>query len=44
VADPAYEEPIGPELRIPTHDRDVRASAAQLLSYLEAENPASGQS
>jgi adenylylsulfate kinase len=36
VADPAYEEPIGPDLRIPTHDRDARASAAQLLSYLEA--------
>jgi adenylylsulfate kinase len=37
VADPRYEEPIGPDLRIPTHDRDRRASAAQLLSYLEAE-------
>ena len=36
VADPRYEEPIAPDLRIPTHDRDERASAAQLLSYLEA--------
>jgi adenylylsulfate kinase len=37
VADPRYEEPIAPDLRIPTHDRDARASTAQLLSYLEAE-------
>ena len=36
VADPHYEEPIGPELRVPTHDRDARASTAQLLSYLES--------
>jgi adenylylsulfate kinase len=36
VADPRYEEPIAPALRIPTHDRDERASAAQLLSYLES--------
>ena len=35
VADPRYEEPIAPDLRIPTHDRDARASAAQLMSYLE---------
>ena len=35
VADLLYEEPIAPDLRIPTHDRDARASAAQLLSYLE---------
>ena len=35
VADPRYEEPIAPDLRIPTHDRDARASAAQLLSYTE---------
>jgi adenylylsulfate kinase len=35
VADPRYEEPIAPDLRIPTHDRDARASAAQLLSYVE---------
>jgi adenylylsulfate kinase len=36
VADPRYEEPIAPALRVPTHDRDARASAAQLLSYLES--------
>ena len=36
VADPRYEEPIAPDLRVPTHDRDARASTAQLLSYLEA--------
>jgi adenylylsulfate kinase-like enzyme len=35
VADPLYEEPIAPDLRIPTHDRDPRASVAQLLSYVE---------
>jgi len=35
VADPRYEEPIAPDLRVPTHDRDERASTAQLLSYLE---------
>jgi adenylylsulfate kinase len=33
--DAAYEAPIAPELRIPTGDRDARASAAQLLSYLD---------
>jgi adenylylsulfate kinase len=36
VADPHYEEPIAPDLRVPTHDRDARASTAQLLSYLES--------
>lgn len=41
VADPRYEEPIAPDLRIPTHDRDARASAAQLLSYAERDAPAS---
>ena len=30
----AYEEPFAPELRVPTHDRDVAASVAQLLSWL----------
>ena len=30
-----YEEPFAPELRVPTHDRDVAASVAQLLSWLE---------
>jgi adenylylsulfate kinase-like enzyme len=35
VADPRYEEPIAPDLRVPTHDRDERASAAQLVSYVE---------
>jgi adenylylsulfate kinase len=35
VADSLYEEPIAPDLRVPTHDRDARASAAQLLSYVE---------
>ena len=39
VADPHYEEPIAPDLRIPTNDRDARASAAQLLSYLERMTP-----
>jgi len=36
VADPRYEEPIAPALRVPTDDRDARASAAQLLSFLES--------
>ena len=36
VADAHYEEPIAPDLRVPTHDRDARASTAQLLSYLES--------
>jgi adenylylsulfate kinase-like enzyme len=35
VTDPRYEEPIAPDLRVPTHDRDERASAAQLVSYVE---------
>jgi adenylyl-sulfate kinase len=35
VSDP-YEEPLAPEVRVVTHDRDVEASAAQVLSYLEA--------
>jgi adenylylsulfate kinase len=34
VSDP-YEEPLDPEVRVVTHDRDVAASAAQVLSYLE---------
>ncbi len=34
VSDP-YEEPHAPEVRVVTHDRDVSASAAQVLSYLE---------
>jgi adenylylsulfate kinase len=38
VADPRYEEPIAPDLRVPTHDRDARASTAQLLSYLEPDD------
>jgi adenylylsulfate kinase len=33
--DDAYEEPYAPELRVPTHGRDVAASAAQVLSFLE---------
>jgi adenylylsulfate kinase len=34
VSDP-YEPPAAPEVRVVTHDRDVAASAAQVLSYLE---------
>jgi adenylyl-sulfate kinase len=34
VSDP-YEPPLDPEVRVVTHDRDVAASAAQVLSYLE---------
>ena len=34
-ADDGYEEPYAPELRVPTHGRDVAASAAQVLSFLE---------
>ena len=34
VSDP-YEPPPAPEVRVVTHDRDVAASAAQVLSYLE---------
>jgi adenylylsulfate kinase-like enzyme len=33
--DDAYEEPFAAELRVPTHDRDVAASVAQLMSWLE---------
>jgi adenylylsulfate kinase-like enzyme len=36
-ADPTYEEPYAPDLRVPTHDRDPRASVAQVLSFLEAQ-------
>jgi adenylylsulfate kinase-like enzyme len=35
VADPAYEEPIAPDLRVPTGDRDERASVAQVVSFLD---------
>jgi adenylyl-sulfate kinase len=34
VSDP-YEEPLDPEVRVVTHDRDVKASASQVVSYLE---------
>ncbi len=34
-ADDAYEAPYAPELRVPTHGRDVAASTAQVLSFLE---------
>ena len=34
VSDP-YEAPLAPEVRVVTHDRDVAASASQVLSYLE---------
>lgn len=34
-ADDDYEAPYAPDLRVPTHDRDVAASAAQVLSFLE---------
>jgi adenylylsulfate kinase len=30
-----YEEPFAPEFRVPTRDRDVAASAAQVVSWLE---------
>ncbi len=33
--DDPYQEPFAPELRVPTHDRDVAASVAQLLSWIE---------
>lgn len=36
VEDRGYEEPIASDRRVPTGDRDERASAALLLSYLEA--------
>ncbi len=34
VSDP-YEEPLSPEVRVLTHDRDAAGSAAQIISYLE---------
>ena len=34
--DRAYEEPIVPDRRVPTGDRDARSSAALLVSYLDA--------
>jgi adenylylsulfate kinase len=34
VSDP-YEAPLAPEVRVVTHDRDVAASASQVLSHLE---------
>ena len=34
VSDP-YEPPAAPEVRVVTHDRDVSASAAQVIEYLE---------
>jgi adenylylsulfate kinase-like enzyme len=33
--DAGFEEPYAPDLRVPTHDREPRASIAQVLSYLE---------
>lgn len=36
VEDHAYEAPIAADRRVPTGDRDARASAALLVSYLEA--------
>ncbi len=36
--DAAYEEPLGPELRVPTRDRRARDSAAQLVSWLESQD------
>lgn len=30
-----YEEPVAPELRVPTHDRSAEASSAQVVSWLE---------
>ncbi len=35
AADPGYEEPWAPDLRVPTHGRAANASAAQVLSFLE---------
>jgi adenylylsulfate kinase len=34
-ADETFEEPYAPDLRVPTHGRDVAASAAQVVSFLE---------
>jgi adenylylsulfate kinase-like enzyme len=36
VADRGFEEPTAPDLRVPTGDRDARAAAALLVSYLDA--------
>jgi adenylylsulfate kinase-like enzyme len=30
-----YEEPVAPELRVPTHDRSAEASVAQVVAWLE---------
>jgi adenylylsulfate kinase-like enzyme len=30
-----YEEPVAPELRVPTHDRSAEASVALVVSWLE---------
>jgi adenylylsulfate kinase len=35
-SDAAFEEPYAPDLRVPTHDREPRASIAQVLSFVEA--------
>ena len=32
-----YDEPLAPDLRVPTHGRQPAASAAQIVSFLEAE-------
>jgi adenylylsulfate kinase len=32
-----YEEPLFPEVRVVTHDRDAAASASQVLGFLEHE-------
>jgi len=42
--DPGYEEPYAPDLRVPTHDRAPRASAAQVLSFLEEHGLGGGGS
>ncbi len=34
-ADDDYEAPYAPDLRVPTHGRDIAASTAQVLSFLE---------
>jgi adenylylsulfate kinase len=33
--DEAYEEPFAPDLRVPAHDRQPAASAAQVVGFLE---------
>lgn len=35
VDDRGYEEPIAPDRRVPTGDRDARASAALLVAHIE---------